>query len=111
MQQVLASSILNHIISIHPNIFLNRASKFTVRIDGETEREELIIILLFNKKASLGIITWILFVSSGIIIARYYKGLLKNSKPCNLNVWFFLHRPVMIAAVLLSVSSFLIILS
>lgn len=77
----------------------------------EVYSSEVLSKLSIQIHASLAIISWILFASTGIIVARYFKGLYENLKPCKVNVWFFLHRPIMIMVALLSVVSFAFILS
>jgi hypothetical protein len=56
------------------------------------------------------VIAWMFCASTGIIIARHYKPLLPNLKPTGVQVWFFIHRPLMIAVTLISLSAFVIIL-
>ena len=57
------------------------------------------------------VIAWVLFATTGILIARYYKFLASNSEMCGVSLWFFLHRPMMLIATSLSVAGFVIILS
>jgi hypothetical protein len=57
------------------------------------------------------IIAWMVFASTGIIIARYYKFILPNAKPCDVQFWFFLHRPLMVCVPIISVAAFIIILA
>ena len=56
-------------------------------------------------------ICWMLFVSTGIIIARYYKYLLPKKDMCGMKCWFAIHRPLMILASLTAISAFIVILS
>jgi hypothetical protein len=56
------------------------------------------------------IISWMLFASTGILIARYFKFMLPNFKLCNLDFWFILHRPIMISVTIISVLGFISIL-
>lgn len=57
------------------------------------------------------LLTWLIFASLGISIARYFKFLFPNVKVYNTKVWFLLHRPLMIFVVLMSIIAFLIILA
>ena len=56
------------------------------------------------------VFAWILLSSTGIIIARYFKHLLPNSKPCGVQMWFFIHRPIMVLVSLISLGAFIVIL-
>ena len=56
------------------------------------------------------IIAWILFASTGIIVARYFKFLLPDVKLCKVKFWFLLHRPLMVCVPLISIAAFIIIL-
>lgn len=66
-----------------------------------------------KKKAHgcLMVIAWMLFASTGIFIARYYKFLLPTKKVCGGQVWFALHRPIMVSVLLLSIISLIVILA
>ena len=78
------------------------------------------------------VIAWMFFASTGILFARfqlnsirlyclifkifkyfhrYYKYLLPNTKLCGVKFWFVVHRPAMICVPIISIISFLIILS
>ena len=57
------------------------------------------------------IIAWVLFASTGIILARYYKFIFKEQKLFNSKFWFTLHYVLMILATMITLISFLIILS
>ena len=59
----------------------------------------------------LMVIAWILFASTGILVARYYKHLLPSKMYCGVKFWFVLHRPIMISVPVLSLIAFLVILS
>ena len=56
------------------------------------------------------IIAWMIFASTGIIIARYFKFLLPNTKLCNLQIWFVIHRPMMMCVPIISIAAFILIL-
>ncbi|CAF4766421.1 unnamed protein product [Rotaria magnacalcarata] len=53
--------------------------------------------------------TWMLLVSTGIIIARYFKQSLPTHKLCGKAIWFAIHRFVMICSVLMTAVGFLLI--
>ena len=55
------------------------------------------------------VIAWILFASTGVLTARYYKFLGPNSDICGLKLWFILHRSFMLLATVLSIAGFVII--
>ena len=57
------------------------------------------------------VISWILFVSTGIVLARYYRHILPNFKTCGLEFWFFIHRPIMLLATIFSLVGFFVILA
>lgn len=50
--------------------------------------------------------TWILFVSTGIIIARYFKKTWLTKKLCGKPIWFSVHRTVMIFAAIMTLVAF-----
>ncbi|XP_053209236.1 putative ferric-chelate reductase 1 homolog [Panonychus citri] len=47
---------------------------------------------------SMMTIAWLCLVSIAMIIARYHKDSWGNTKLCNVNVWFALHRGLMVSA-------------
>lgn len=61
--------------------------------------------------ACLMVIAWIFFASTGMVFARYMKFLLPGKKVCGSKIWFLIHRPFMIIVVVISITSFLVILS
>lgn len=56
------------------------------------------------------IFAWILFASTGILIARYFKPSWPEQKVCGKAIWFAIHRPVMISVVVLTIIGFILIL-
>ncbi len=56
------------------------------------------------------IFTWILFASTGILSARYFKPVWPEKKACGKAIWFTIHRPVMISVVVLTLTAFGLIL-
>ena len=57
------------------------------------------------------IIAWILLAPIGILLARYFKFLLPNFKIQNSKFWLFVHRLILMLAVLLSFIAFILILA
>lgn len=60
---------------------------------------------------SMMAIAWMLFAAVGIHVARYNKSLLPGKKLCGVQIWFSIHRPIMMSAGLFSVIAFLVILA
>ena len=56
------------------------------------------------------IFTWIVFVSTGILIARYFKRSWSEQKICGKAVWFALHRTIMTTVAILTLIGFILIL-
>jgi hypothetical protein len=56
------------------------------------------------------IFTWIVFVSTGILIARYFKRSWSEKKICGKAVWFALHRTIMTTVAILTLIGFILIL-
>ncbi|CAF1125050.1 unnamed protein product, partial [Didymodactylos carnosus] len=65
---------------------------------------------LMKAHGCIMIFTWILIVSTGIIIARYFKKVGSNRKLCGEAVWFSVHRILMSCAAILTILAFLFIL-
>jgi hypothetical protein len=57
------------------------------------------------------VIAWMFAASTGILFARYYKYFLPNVKWFKVQFWFNAHRSLMFSVPVLSIISFLIILS
>lgn len=57
------------------------------------------------------VISWVLFVSTGILLARYYKYLLPNFKLFGVEFWFLLHTPIMIFAIVCTIIAFCVALA
>lgn len=58
------------------------------------------------------VISWILFVSTGMLLPRYYKYFLPNvNKFCGADLWFLLHRLIMIFATICTIAAFCIIVA
>jgi len=56
------------------------------------------------------IFAWILFVSTGILLARYFKTSWPNRKICGKPIWFVVHRALMSTVVVLTIIAFILIL-
>lgn len=56
------------------------------------------------------VFTWIVLVSTGILVARYFKRSWSNRKICGKAVWFAIHRTIMTSVALLTLISFVFIL-
>ena len=56
------------------------------------------------------IFTWIVLVSTGILIARYFKLSWSNRKICGKAIWFAIHRTIMTSAAILTLIAFILIL-
>ncbi|CAF4807799.1 unnamed protein product [Rotaria sp. Silwood1] len=53
---------------------------------------------------------WMLFISTGILIARYFKQSWPQRKLCGKPIWFFVHRSVMTFAAIMTMIAFTLIL-
>ncbi|KAM7287000.1 hypothetical protein ISCGN_030696 [Ixodes scapularis] len=65
--------------------------------------------VLVKVHGSLMIISWILLVSVGILLARHFKNVWPAETLCNQKVWFAVHRGLMLASVSMMVASLFII--
>lgn len=57
------------------------------------------------------VIAWVLLATTGILAARYYKYIFPDVKLCKIDFWFHIHRPLMILVPVISLISFIVILS
>ena len=57
------------------------------------------------------IIAWMLIGSTGILIARYFKFIFPDKNLFKIQIWFIIHFSLMISVPIISIMSFLIILS
>ena len=62
-------------------------------------------------KACLMSIAWMFCASTGILLARYYKFLLPNVRIFKLQIWFVIHRPLMMIVPVISIVAFILILA
>ncbi|CAF1387689.1 unnamed protein product [Rotaria magnacalcarata] len=56
------------------------------------------------------VFTWIVLVSTGILVARYFKQSWPKSKICGKAVWFGIHRTIMTCVAILTLVAFILIL-
>jgi len=56
------------------------------------------------------VFTWIVLVSTGILVARYFKRSWSDRKICSKAVWFAIHRTIMTCVAILTLISFILIL-
>jgi len=56
------------------------------------------------------VISWIFFVTIGILLSRYFKYLLPNKKFCGVEFWLFIHRIIMILATVCTLIAFCVVL-
>jgi hypothetical protein len=56
------------------------------------------------------VFTWIVLVSTGILVARYFKRSCSNRKICGKAIWFAIHRAIMTCVAILTLISFILIL-
>ena len=66
---------------------------------------------LAKAHAIIMIFSWMVFASTAILTARYFKFMLPDKTICGTKIWFTIHRPLMILTLTLSIISLLIILS
>ena len=57
------------------------------------------------------VVAWVTLISTAFITARYSKDIFPERRFCGVKIWFILHWPVMVSAVILSIISLLVILS
>ncbi len=65
----------------------------------------------YKAHGCLMVIAWMLFASTGILFARYYKYLFTRRKFFGLDFWFVIHRPIMVFVLVFSIIALLVILS
>ncbi|XP_019631228.1 PREDICTED: putative ferric-chelate reductase 1 [Branchiostoma belcheri] len=65
--------------------------------------------LFVKLHAGLMMSAWMLTVSIGAVLARFYKPMWPNSTWCGVKIWFAVHRAVMSLTVLLAIAAFVLI--
>ncbi|CAF1014104.1 unnamed protein product [Didymodactylos carnosus] len=89
-------------------VALNRQEQIIYNVNTQSDdgfREK-----LMKAHGCIMIFTWILIVSTGFLIARYFKKTWMNRKLCGEAVWFSIHRALMSGASLLTIVAFIFIL-
>ncbi|UJR20943.1 hypothetical protein I4U23_024052 [Adineta vaga] len=93
-------------IPLSPTVQLNQAAIITYNADGSDAPK----IGLMKAHGIIMIFTWILFVSTGVLIARYFKPVWPGRKICGKAVWFSIHRALMTSVAILTIIAFILIL-
>lgn len=88
------------------NVQLNQQESIVYNLDPSSSDK----INLARAHGIIMVFTWILFASTGILVARHFKPLLGEKKICGKPYWFTIHRTVMITVVLLTIIAFILIL-
>ena len=55
------------------------------------------------------VLTWIILVSTGVLVSRYFKQSWRNRQICGKAVWFAIHRAIMICVAILTLIAFFLI--
>jgi len=92
--------------ALSQNVLLNR--KETILYN--TQSIEADSTSLMKAHAIIMIFTWIVLVSTGILIARYFKRSWSDRKICRKAVWFAIHRTIMTSVAILTLISFVLII-
>jgi hypothetical protein len=64
---------------------------------------------LVKAHGCLMLIGWMMCASTAILLAKYYKRMWPNSRLCGVEVWFAVHRGLMIACLVCTVIAFILI--
>ncbi|KAK7508097.1 hypothetical protein BaRGS_00000336, partial [Batillaria attramentaria] len=83
-------------------------AKVDLQAIGSYETEECSLTPV-KMHGSVMMVAWVMLTSVGIIIARYFKGLLPESSLLGQKIWFQIHRTSMVLVVLLTVAGFVVI--
>ncbi|CAF1516186.1 unnamed protein product, partial [Didymodactylos carnosus] len=90
-------------------VSLNRREKISYNFNISDKNSNLL-----KAHGCIMIITWIVIVSTGIIVARYFKNIPlmsnTNKNVCGETIWFAVHRGLMSSAAILTILAFLFIL-
>jgi hypothetical protein len=87
-------------------VLLNRQEK--IIYNGQSTGPDPTI--LMKSHGIIMVFTWIVFVSTGILIARYFKKSWSDRKICGKAVWFAIHRTIMTSVAILTLIAFILIL-
>ncbi|CAF1163143.1 unnamed protein product [Rotaria sp. Silwood1] len=93
-------------IPLKRDVFLNRQETITYNVHSTGSDST----GLMKAHGIIMIFTWIVLVSTGILIARYFKLSWSNKKICNKAVWFAIHRAIMTCVAILTLIAFVLIL-
>ena len=88
--------------SLSQTFQLNQAASFSYNADGSDSGNT----PLMKAHGIIMIFTWILFVSTGVLIARYFKTVWPERKICGKAVWFAIHRAVMFSVAISTIIAF-----
>lgn len=83
---------------------LNRQESFSYNADDSDSEG------LMKAHGIIMIFTWMLFVSTGVLVARYFKTAWPTRKICGEAAWFAVHRAVMVSVAILTIIAFILIL-
>ena len=90
-----------------PNqVFLNRQESIGDNFDPNQSDQT----NLMKAHGALMVFTWFVLVSTGVLVARYFKTCWPDQKICGKAVWFAIHRTLMSSASILTLIAFVLIL-
>ncbi|CAF1067872.1 unnamed protein product [Adineta steineri] len=92
--------------ALSEKVLLNRAETIVYNI-GSTGSDST---ALMKAHGIIMIFAWIVLVSTGILIARYFKKSWSTRKICGKAVWFAIHRTLMTSVAILTLIAFILIL-
>ncbi|CAF1023798.1 unnamed protein product [Adineta ricciae] len=103
-----SNNLIQHtsVTALSQTVQLNQAASFSYNADGGDSSKT----PLMKAHGIIMIFTWILFVSTGVLIARYFKTVWPERKICGKAVWFAIHRAVMFSVAILTIIAFVLIL-
>ncbi|XP_076355012.1 putative ferric-chelate reductase 1 homolog isoform X2 [Tachypleus tridentatus] len=81
---------------------VNLSSISLVRNDNSAD-------VLISMHATLMTLSWLGLISSGIMLARYYKLSWKDRTLCNVKIWFALHRGLMVLSLFMIIIALILI--
>ncbi|CAF1256178.1 unnamed protein product [Adineta ricciae] len=85
---------------------LNREETIMSNLDSDDSGKK----VLMKAHGIIMIFTWILFVSTGILLPRYFKAAWPGTKVCGKPIWFTVHRALMTSVPILTLIAFILIL-
>ena len=96
----------SHRSALSQMVQLNRQENILYNLDSSDSSRR----SLMKAHGILMIFAWILFASTGILIARHFKPTWPENKLCGKPLWFAVHRAVMISVVVFTIIAFILIL-